>query len=54
MILLALLGCFTPKHIGTIDIIDNGLCVVEFGDHFHIYDTSLCKGRVEGDTIKIK
>jgi len=51
---LLLLACLTPKHIGTIDIIDNGFCVVEFGDHFHVYDNSVCKGRVEGEKIKIK
>jgi len=55
MIMLLLLGCFAPKYVGTIDSIDNGFCVVEFGyDHFHVYDTSVCKGRVEGDRIKIK
>lgn len=52
--ILLLLGCFVPKHIGTIDVIDNGLCVVEFDNHFHIYDGAVCNGRIEGETIKIK
>ena len=54
MIMLLLLGCFAPKFVGIIDSIDN-VCVVEFGnDHFHVYDNSVCKGRVEGERIKIK
>ena len=53
--IILLLACFAPKFVGTIDLIDNGFCVVEFGnDHFHVYDNSVCKGRVEGDRIKIK
>ena len=52
--ILLLLACLTPKYVGTIDVIDNGLCVVEFDRHFHIYDKSVCKRRVEGETIKIK
>jgi len=53
--IILLLACFAPKYVGTIDQIDSGFCVVEFGnDHFHVYDNSVCKGRVEGDRIKIK
>ena len=52
--ILLLLGCLAPKHIGTIDVIDNGLCVVEFDNHFHIYVRAVCNGRIEGETIKIK
>ena len=52
--ILLLLACVTPKHIGTIDIMDGGLCTVEFGYHFHIYDASVCNGREEGETIKVK
>ena len=53
--ILLLFACLTPKYIGTIDVIDNGFCVVEFGnDHFHIFDQTVCKGRVEGEKIKIK
>jgi hypothetical protein len=52
--ILLLLACVPPKHIGTIDIMDGGLCTVEFGDHFHIYDVSVCNGREEGETIKVK
>ena len=52
--ILLLLACVTPKHIGTIDIMDGGLCTVEFGDHFHIYDVSVCNGREESETIKVK
>ena len=51
--ILLLLACLTPKHIGTIDIVDGGFCIVEFGDHFHIYDVSVCNGREEGETIKV-
>lgn len=53
--IMLLLACATPKFTGVIDQIDSGFCVVEFGnDHFHVYDNSVCKGRVEGDRIKIK
>lgn len=52
--IMLLLACVTPKFTGIIDSIDN-VCVVEFGnDHFHVYDTSVCKGRVEGEKIKVK
>jgi len=54
MIALLLLACFAPKHIGIIDIIENGVCIAEFGNHFHAYDESVCKGKVEGDKIKVK
>jgi len=52
--MLLLLACMTPKHIGTIDIMDGGFCTVEFGDHFHIYDVSVCTDHKEGETIKLK
>lgn len=52
--ILLLIACFAPKHIGIIDIIDNGLCVAEFDNHFHVYDESVCNGKVEGDKIKVK
>ena len=53
--ILLLFACLAPKYIGTIDQIDSGFCVVEFGnDHFHIFDQTVCKGRVEGERIKIK
>ena len=52
--MLLLLACFNAKHIGIIDVIDNGLCVAEFNSHFHVYDESVCKGKVEGDKIKVK
>ena len=52
--ILLLLACVTPKHIGTIDIMDGGTCVVEFDNHFHIYDVAVCNGRKEGETIKVK
>ena len=52
--ILLLTACFAPKHIGIIDIIDNGLCVAEFNGHFHVYDESVCNGKVEGDKIKVK
>ena len=51
--ILLLLACLTPKYIGTIDMIDNGLCAIEFDDHFHLYDVSVCNGKVEGDKIKV-
>jgi len=51
--ILLLLACVAPKHIGTIDIMDGGLCIVEFGDHFHIYDKSVCNDLKEGETIKV-
>ena len=51
--ILLLIACLTPKYIGTIDMIDNGLCMVEFDDHFHFYDVSVCNGKVEGDKIKV-
>jgi len=34
-------------------MIDNGLCMIEFDDHFHLYDESVCSGKVEGDKIKV-
>jgi len=34
-------------------MIDNGLCMIEFDDHFHFYDESVCIGKVEGDKIKV-
>ena len=52
--ILLLLACLTPKYVGTIDQIDNGFCVVEFNNHFHIYDISVCNGRIEGETITLK
>ena len=52
--ILLLLACLTPKYIGTIDQIDNGFCVVEFENHFHIFDQTVCSGRVEGERIKVK
>ena len=53
--ILLLLACLTPKYVGTIDQIDNGFCVVEFGnDHFHVYDVSVCNGRIEGEKITLK
>jgi hypothetical protein len=27
--------------------------MVEFDDHFHFYDVSVCNGKVEGDKIKV-
>ena len=51
--ILLLLACLTPKHIGTIDIVDGGLCIVEFGGHFHIYDKSVSNHLKEGKTIKV-
>ena len=52
--IILLLACFAPKFVGTIDQIDNGFCVVEFGNDFHFYDIAVCKGRVEGEKIKVK
>ena len=52
--ILMFIACFAPKQIGIIDVIDSGLCVAEFNGHFHVYDESVCKGKVEGDKIKVK
>ena len=52
--ILLLLACVSPRHIGTIDIMDGGLCAIEFGDHFHIYDVAVCIDHQEGETIKVK
>ena len=52
--IMLLLACIVPKHIGTIDIIDNGLCAIEFDNHFHFYNESVCDGKVEGDKINVK
>jgi hypothetical protein len=27
--------------------------MIEFDDHFHLYDESVCSGKVEGDKIKV-
>lgn len=54
MIALLLSACFINKHAGTIDIIESGVCVVELRNHFHVYEVSVCQGRMEGDTIKIE
>ena len=57
MINFLLFGCLLVSHkkVGVIDIIDNGVCVVQFKDTTAISVNSLvCKGLKEGDTIKVK
>ena len=52
--IILLLACFAPKYVGTIDQIDSGFCIVEFENHFHFYDASVCEGHSEGEKIKVK
>ena len=48
-----LLGCH-HKRIGVIDIIDNGICAIQFDDTTTIQvSVSKCKSLKEGDTVKI-
>ncbi len=48
-----LFGCHHRK-VGVIDIIDNGICAVQFDDLTIIQvSVSKCKNLKEGDTVKI-
>ena len=55
MIGFFLLGChhkIPHKRVGVIDIIDNGVCVIQFDDTTTIIvKVSKCKGLKEGDTL---
>jgi hypothetical protein len=57
-IVLFLLGCphkIPHKRVGVIDIIDNGLCAIQFDDTTTIVvKGSKCKGLKEGDTLSIE
>lgn len=49
-------GCTKASHkrIGVIDIIDNGICSIQFDDDTSILvKVSKCKNLKEGDTIKL-
>ena len=52
-----LLGCHTVSHkrVGVIDIIDNGVCVIQFDETTTIIvKVSKCKGLKEGDTLSME
>ena len=55
--LSAFLGCNKVSHhrkVGVIDIIDNGICAIQFDDLTTIQvSVSKCKNLREGDTVKI-
>lgn len=51
-----LFGCSKVSHrkVGVIDIIDNGICAIQFDDNTTIQvKVSECKSLKEGDTVKI-
>ena len=56
MLSVFLFGCSKVSHrkVGVIDIIDNGICAIQFDETTTIQvSVSKCKNLREGDTVKI-